>query len=267
MGNGRNPFETENHANRTPGRDETPASLNSVDILRAGPAAGKPAKIERENSTNNAAEKGTGPAAVDPIRAVLTTSRKPAELSPTDLPIGGAVSFGDRNATEEHRLAIEFLTQAKGQPVDQPVPVEQSALREYGSDAAAIGAGFLSKYGIQRLLTKAPGWGKVAGIGLGLATAGFTKDLVKNGEIGSGSDWLRGSAMFGGSMLLARGLSMARSKHALGEATTTGIEARSGTMSEKEWDRLIAISNETKQRLTGTGGMTPNEIMYHLFKP
>ncbi len=203
MGNGRSPFESGNHINKTPETDKDQTPLNTVDLLREGLRQGRTAEVN------------------------------PAGGS-TDLPIGGVVIFGDRKATEEQmvmQLAQASLNkpQATRETVDQALPADRGALREYGSDAAAISAGFLTKYGVQRMLTKAPGWGKLAGIGLGLGTAGLTKDVVNNGEIGSSSDWLRGSAVFGGSMLAARGLSSMRgSNKVLGEATTTSIENRFG---------------------------------------
>ncbi len=284
MGNGRNPFETGNYTNKLSGRDADPTPLNSVDILSGGdgkPSNGNPYRYHQGEGTPGSGGDPYG------FGQGLSAARRPAGGFRTDLPVPEPLLSGDRKTAEDRivrELAQSIISKSpvKRESLDQQTTARPSVLREIGSDAAAIGAGFLTKYGIQRMLTNAPGWGKVAGIGLGLASAGFTRDLVNNGNIGSSSDWLRGSAMFGGSLLLARGLSSvrsnqvlgeattgieARSKRALSDATTAGIEARSGGVSGKEWDRLIAISNETKQRLARTEGMTPNEIMYQLFKP
>ncbi len=167
------------------------------------------------------------------VQPGLTAALRPTGTTPSDIPFAGPVLFGDKKKPEEavvRQLAQAYLSnpEATQRAIDQQVKAGQGGLREYGSDAAAVAAGWLTKYGVQRALTKAPGWGKVAGLGLGLATAGLTKDYLADGELGTGTDWLRGSAMFGGSVLLVKGLGLNGSRQVLSEGTTTGIGTRFG---------------------------------------
>lgn len=167
------------------------------------------------------------------VQPGLTTALRPLGTTPSEIPLAGPVLFGDRKKPEEavvKQLAQAYLSnpEATKRAIDQQVQAGRSGVWEYTTDGAAVAAGWLTKYGVQRALTRAPGWGKVAGLGLGLVTAGATKDYLADGEMGTGTDWLRGSGMFGGSVLLMRGLNMNPSRTALTEGTALGVEKRLG---------------------------------------
>lgn len=167
------------------------------------------------------------------VQPGLTAALRPLGTTPSEIPYAGPVLFGDRKKSEDavvRQLAAAYLSNpdATQEAVDKQVRAGQSGVREYASDGAAIAAGWLTKYGVQSALSKAPGWGKVAGIGLGLATAGLTKDYLADGELGTTTDWLRGGGMFGGSVLLMKGLSFNPSRQVLSEGTTAGISRRLG---------------------------------------
>ncbi len=150
----------------------------------------------------------------------------------------------DRGGSEEEILqrSREYLQNPRAagktkmeqavQELQQDSDAASQDFLKNGSDFAALASGFLTKFAVERAMIKMPRWGKVAGIGLGLATAGLTKDVTHDGKIGDSKDWLRGGAIFGGALLATRQLAMSPSRQELSKLTSSAIEARLGLHSK-----------------------------------
>lgn len=179
--------------------------------------------------TNNIADlflPGVGPG--------LTAATRPFGVTPGDIPVAGRLFETDAKKANEKavvsELARAYLTneQATQARINQSVQEGRSGVREFGTDGLAIGVGWLTKVGADKALTKAPGYLKPLGFVAGLATAGLTKDAAADGELGTGTDWLRGAGMFGGSRFVMRGLNANPSRQVLSEATAQGVGKRLG---------------------------------------
>lgn len=195
--------------------------------------------------TNNVADlflPGVGPG--------ITAATRPFGITPGDIPVAGRLFETDAKKQNEkaviNELARAYLTneQATQARINQSVQEGRSGLREFGTDGLAIGAGWLTKVGADKALTKAPGYLKPLGLLAGLATAGLTKDATADGELGTGTDWLRGAGMFGGSRLIMRGLNANPSRQVLSEGTLLATGERLGV-----------------KGLAGTGGQLSEQVL------
>ncbi len=174
----------------------------------------------------------------------LTAALRPLGKTPSDIPLVGSVLFTNHKRSEDvvlRQLSQAYLSDATvtQRAVDLQVAAGRGALREIGSDGAAIAAGLgtralVGRYGASTV-AKFGIPGKVAAVGLPFVVAGLTKDVVNHGEISTPTEWLRGGGMYGGSLLLVRGLALNPSKQMLTEATAEklgtrfGLEGISGT--------------------------------------
>ncbi len=82
-----------------------------------------------------------------------------------------------------------------------------STVRSVCTDVLAVGLGLATKYGVNKLLARGPVWMKPAGLLLGAVAAGFSKDLLADGELGNAEDWARGVTLYGGATLVQNSFS------------------------------------------------------------
>ncbi len=149
----------------------------------------------------------------------------------SEAPFIGPVLFGGGKEAKDKavaQLAQAYLTNpdATQAVVNQQVSTGLGGLREIGSDALAVGVGLGTKYGAGKVLGRFGTPGKIGAFALGMASAGLTKDLAADGELGTTKDWLRGGGMYGASWLVMKGMALNPSRATLAEGTLTGVSTR-----------------------------------------
>ncbi len=134
--------------------------------------------------------------------------------------------------------------------VDQVVASEKSKSNDFLTDMGAAGIGLVTKFGVDKVLTRGPGWTRPIGFVAGAFAAGLSKDLLTDGQLGNGTDWLRGAGVYGGSVLLIKGMALNPSRATLGATTLEGLTARTGVTG------LTGTSAQVSEQLliAGAGG-------------
>lgn len=176
------------------------------------------------------------------------------------IPIVGPTLFG--GGPEVHKRTVEQLAQADlanrlatEAMVNQAVKNGNTGLRDVGTDVASVLAGLgtrglLRTETASRYLAKAGTPGKIAAFALPFAVAGLTKDATSDGQLGTGTDWLRGGGMYGGSLLVMKTLAGNPTRAALSGETLAangsrfGVEGLAGSsqqMSKSLWAQRTAL--------------------------
>lgn len=161
------------------------------------------------------------------------------------------------------QLAALYIADPEGtqRSVNKVTAAERAKANDYLTDAGAIGIGLVTKYGVDKLLSKGPGWTRPIGLLAGAAAAGLGKDLLSDGELGTGTDWLRGAGVYGGSMLLIKGMAMNPSRATLSAGTLEGISARTGVTG------LAGTSAQVSEQLIAGNVGSPVSRVAQYFNP
>jgi hypothetical protein len=129
-----------------------------------------------------------------------------------------------------NRLAQMYLINPEqtDQSVKDSTASERRQADNLWTDIASTGIGLATKYGVDKLLTKGPGWTKPIGFAAGALTAGMSKDLLTDGQLGDSRDWLRGTGVYGGSVLLIKGMALNPTRATLTTGTLESLSAKTG---------------------------------------
>ncbi len=141
----------------------------------------------------------------------------------------GELLFKDQYQEEINNSAIKRAAWAALQtPVEEKrTSATHNTCSELAVDAVAMGTGLVTKFGGDKLLRNSlPG--KVT-FGAALITSGLAKDYLTDGQLGDNTQFVRGSAMFGLSILAIKGISLNPSRQMLSAGTTAGIAERLNT--------------------------------------
>lgn len=151
-------------------------------------------------------------------------------------------------------LARMYLANPDGakRSVDEAVSRERSRGNDLLTDIGATGIGLVTKFGLDKALAKGPGWTRPIGFIAGAGAAGLSKSLLTDGELGTGTEFLRGAGVYGGSVLMLKGMALNPSRATLGASTLEGLSARTGVSG------LAGTSAQVSEQLLagGAGGST-----------